>query len=195
LAEFDALTGRCCDRSGRFHIDDESDIVVKTLTLWTLYPKGSQSHARSPSKSFDLVFHRLDRLIGLADQDAERTAVGINLNAAHRQPGVDSAPQQARGFSSPVACESARAALGGLWGALRHKACLRGDNAHYGSFFRQGKGNSIEISNTWLTIVNPKFGLPLCINNLKPATFFGLASRRLPSWGPDLRNKNLIIAH
>ena len=96
LAEFDALTGRCCDRSGRFHIDDESDIVVETLTLWTLYPKGSQSYARSPSKSFDLVFHRLDRLIGLADQDAQG-AGGIELDPTHRQPCRHSPLQQAGG--------------------------------------------------------------------------------------------------
>ena len=132
---------------------------------------------------------------GLADQDAQCTGDGIDLDAAYGQAGVEDAPHQAGGLAALMTCDTARATLRGLWGTLRHKARLRGDNAHYGSFFRQGKGNSIEISNTWLTIVNPKFGLPWCINNLKPATFFGFASRRLPSWGPDLRNKNLIIAH
>ena len=37
---------------------------------------------------------------GLADQDAQRTAVGINLNAAHRQSGVEDAPHQAGGLAA-----------------------------------------------------------------------------------------------
>ena len=109
---------------------------------------------------------------GLADQDAQCTSDGIDLDAAYGQASIEDAPHQAGGLAALMTCDTARATLRGLWGTLRHKARLRGDNAHYGSFFRQGKGNSIEISNTWLTIVNPKFGLPLCINNLKPATFF-----------------------
>ena len=75
------------------------------------------------------------RLIGLADQDAQAPADGIDLEAAHRQPGVEGTSQQARGFSSPVACESARASLERLWRALRHKACLFGADTHYGTLW------------------------------------------------------------
>jgi hypothetical protein len=99
LAEFDALTGRCCDRSGRFHIDDESDIVVKMSTLWALYSKVSISRSIASAGSFD--FHQLDPrlrggLIGFADQDAQG-AGGIELDPTHRQPCRHSPLQQAGG--------------------------------------------------------------------------------------------------
>ena len=73
----------------------------------------------------------MSRLAGLADQDAQVAGDSIDLYAAHRQLGIERALQQARGFSSPVACESARASLGGLWGALRHKIVLCDAAAHY----------------------------------------------------------------
>ena len=77
---------------------------------------------------------------GLADQDAQCTSDGIDLDAAYGQASIEDAPHQAGGLAALMTCDTARATLRGLWGTLRHKARLRGDNGALWLVFSTGQG-------------------------------------------------------